>query len=568
MIDLKLSIGSAAVRQRRAGVVPPPPPPPPTAVAAIGADGWSATYPSPPASFAPDSAPETVTLSRQGFDGAGQAVTVTEALTITRRVRQPFPNHSSLTADRVALSDYVLATDTIAGAVNNSAETSPKAVANHATPDRFVAGNLIGGDVQPIELLAFHYHARMGKQVAAAHCVISDGATSISVLVPNATVSNRAGDRAAVLVHRLPETDISALSNGLCWYDWDVLPHVGGAASVNRSGENGSGRREFTRRYFLKHPALQAAPPMAYVSTGGSDGSGVVSTSAATASASPFLTVLAAINAVHAAHGATTGVDGAIIRIGNDGGTPFVLQSTAATRTQRVAALTIERDPVLPRANARVSFGAAGFRPRLGGALAAPLATGALRFRDLAIVRTGALAIQGEAGAHLELIFESVDFDNGGHNAAWLSSSHDHHHGTSFTNLGGNSPLGPGTGEHRCLRGIAIDIAHGTIEGWLVTGCAIVRPGLMARGSRSQRIDRRVQHASGPDRVGGDDQYRRGCRHGRICAGAERDRIYVRDDAGAGPGFSRQCDRQLPQHPDREQHSDGRLHRGPLEHRL
>jgi hypothetical protein len=36
-----------------------------------------------------------VTLSRQGYDAAAQAVTVSEALTITRRVRQPTPTRRS-----------------------------------------------------------------------------------------------------------------------------------------------------------------------------------------------------------------------------------------------------------------------------------------------------------------------------------------------------------------------------------------------------------------------------------------------------------------------------------------
>jgi hypothetical protein len=174
----------------------------------------------------------------------------------------------------VALSDYVLATDTIAGAVNNSLETSPKAVANHVTPDRFVAGTVIGGDAQPIELLAFHYFGRSGKQIAAARCVISDGVTSIAVTVAAATVSNRPGDRTAMLVHRLPQTDITALANGLCWYDWEVYPHVGGPASVNKSSENGAARREFTRRYFLKNTGAKTIYVVETAANGGNDATG------------------------------------------------------------------------------------------------------------------------------------------------------------------------------------------------------------------------------------------------------------------------------------------------------
>jgi hypothetical protein len=290
-------------------------------------DGWSASYPSPPASFAPDEAPETISLSRAGFDAAGQAVTRSEQLVLTARVRQPYPNQGQLTADRVALSDYVYATDTIAGVANQSAETSPKPIVNHVTPDRFVAGNQIGGAVQPIEIVAAHRDARGGRQVACARCTISDGVSTISAVVATTTVSGRAGDCNPVVVHALPLTDVSALADGLCWYDWEVFPHVGGAASVNRSAENGTARREFTRRYFLKNAALNAAPPLAYVALTGNDAAGIVSANAGTAAAAPFATVLGAINALHTALAGTTGLDGAEIRIG--AGT-FVLGSTAA----------------------------------------------------------------------------------------------------------------------------------------------------------------------------------------------------------------------------------------------
>jgi hypothetical protein len=454
-------------------------------LSAVLADGWSATYPSPPASFAPDSAPTKVTVSRAGFDASGAAVTVSEQLVVTARVRQPYPNQAQLTPERVALSDYVYSTDAISGAVNNSGEASPKPIANHVTPDRFVAGNMIGGAGRPIEIVAFHRNARSGRQVACAKCIISDGTNTISVAVPNTSVPGRAGDRNPVIVHALPETDISSLADGLCWCDWEVYPWVGGAASVAKSAENGAARREFTRRYFLKNASLASNPPFAYVSTTGSDAAGAVSTNAATAVAAPFLTVLGASNAIHTAYSATTGVDGAVIRIGNDGGTPFVLGSTAATRTQRVAALTIERDPGVPRANARVSFGAAAFRPRLGGALSAPLTTGALRFRDVSVVRTGTLAIQGETAAHLEIIFEDVDFDIGGINNAMLSSSHTCFYGATISNP---AALGAGANEHRVFRGVSVDLNHAAMEGWLVVGCALTRPGLLGRYSTGGRL--------------------------------------------------------------------------------
>jgi hypothetical protein len=151
-----------------------------------------------------------------------------------------------------------------------------------------------------------------------------------------------------------------------------------------------------------------------------------------------------------------------------------------------VAALTITRDPAVAKANARVSFGAAAFRPRLGGGFVAPVATGALRFSDMAVVRTGTGTFQGEAApAQLELIFDNVDFDAGGFVASWLSNSHDHHYGTVFTNLPASSnALGASTFEHRIWRGVRADTAHFSLEGWLVVGSDISRPGHFGRGTR------------------------------------------------------------------------------------
>ncbi len=82
-----------------------------SAVSAVNADGWSVTYPTPPAGFDPVAAPERLTVTRAGFDAAGAAVTVAEAVTLMARVRQPYPNQNSLTADRVALSDFIHAGD-------------------------------------------------------------------------------------------------------------------------------------------------------------------------------------------------------------------------------------------------------------------------------------------------------------------------------------------------------------------------------------------------------------------------------------------------------------------------
>jgi hypothetical protein len=442
-------------------------------ISAIAASGWQATVASPAElAFLP------ISVSRQGFDAAGAATTVVETLLTTKRVRLPWPDQAQLAASSVALSDYVYATDTIAGVTNSSAETSPRPICNWIMPHRLVVGTTLEA-----ELVAFHRNASGGKQVACVVFSASDGVTTVTATVSAAAVSGRVGDRNAVLSYKA-SLDITSLAAGLITLNARVFPRIGGAASVADSALDGNEARGFSPRYFLKNTGGKS---YAYVATTGNDTTGVVSTTAATAAATPFLTVLGAINGLHTALGATSGVDMGEIRIGNDGGTPFVLASTAATRTQKVAALTITRDPAVPRANARVSFGLAAFRPRFGGSLTSPLTTGALLFRDLAIVRTGALTFTGEATAQLEILFDDCSFDNAGNTATWLSNSHDYHFGTGFAGIGG-AVLGAATYEHRLWRGIdsqPVFAASGySTEGWCVLGSAIANP-LFARGTRS-----------------------------------------------------------------------------------
>jgi hypothetical protein len=468
MLALGTGSASLAVISRRSA--PPPP------ISAVAADGWQATMVTPAElSFSP------VSVSRAGFTAAGAATTVSETLLTTKRVRLPYPDQATLTAASVALSDYVYSTDSIAGVTNNSTVASPKPIANWIMPHRLVVGTTLEA-----ELAAFHRNASGGKQVACVEFIASDGVNPpVSVKVAAAAVSGRTGDRNAVLSYKA-SLDITGLAAGLITLNAKVYPRIGGATSVADSAADGNAARGFSPRYFLKNTGAKS---YAYVATTGNDSTGVVSTTASTAAATPFLTVLGALNALHTAIGGTSGVDMGEIRIGNDGGTPFVLGSASATRTQKVAALTITRDPAVARANARVSFGSSAFRPRLGGALVSPLATGALLFRDLAIVRTGLSTLQGESAAQLELIFDDCDFDNASHGATWFSNSHDWHYGTTFANLSGTSPLGAtSAGEHRILRGVGLQpasVAAGvSVECFAVLGCAIRNPNFVAASTR------------------------------------------------------------------------------------
>lgn len=441
-------------------------------ISSVNADGWSAEWAGgTPPTFTPDTNPQTISVTRGGYDatGAYSPSRHVDVLTFTRRKRQAYPNQATDTPTTVVLDDYLYPTDSIAGVTNNSTETSPVPVANWTMPHRTVVGNALA-----LEVVAFHRNARAGRFVACVIFTATDGTTTVSQTVSATTLSARAGDQQPLPVFAAT-LDITGLTPGLITANATVYPWIGDAASVLRSADS-SALRDFSPRFFLKNTG---AKTLYYVKTTGNDTTGAGSTDPATASATPFATILGALNKAHTDLGATTGIDMAEIRVGDDGGTPFVLTSTAATRTQKIAAVTITRDPTVPRANARVSWGTAAFRPRLGGSLVSPITTGALRFTDVGVVRTGASAINGEAATRLEMFWENISLDNGGF-GAWMASSDNHFHGVTVTN-GGGGWLNNTNGETRIIRGVSADLVDGGWELWNVVANNLTRAGLASR---------------------------------------------------------------------------------------
>lgn len=435
------------------------------ALSSINAEGWSGEWASgTPPTFTPDTAPQTIAVARQGFTAAGAATSYTESRTFTRRVRRPYPDQATDTPTSVALDDYVYSTDAIAGVTNNSTEASPKPVAAWAMPHRSVVADTIA-----LEVVAFHRDARVGRMVAAVEFIATDGTTTVSQFVSATSLSARPGDAQPLPVFAT-SLNISTLSPGLITVNAKVYPWIGSAASILSSADQ-TALREFSPRYFLKNPALATSPRYAYVSASGST-SGVVSTTAATAKATPFDSVKNAADALQTA-GGVDGLDGSIIRIG--AGT-FALASWTSARVQKVAAITIERDPDLPRASCIVSFGAAAWTPQLTSGLTVPSNTGCLRFRDVAVQRTGTGFINGGSAA-LEIQWENVSIDNGSFSGSWLGTAANYFYGATVTNAA-TSWLGAVTGkEHRIIRGMTADLGDAAWENWVTLACALTRPG-------------------------------------------------------------------------------------------
>jgi hypothetical protein len=438
---------------------------------AVAANGWTATYPSPP-TFDPVGSPEKFSVTRPGFTPSGTATTYSDLLTVTKRLRQPYPNQATLTPDTVILSDYVYAGDTVQGAANGSTETSPKPIANWAMPARLTVGNSV-----TLEIVAFHRNARGKEQVACVEFSATDGTVIVTQKVSASVVSPRASDQAKVIVYRAT-LDITALAAGAITCNAKVYPWIGGAASVRDSAASAV-EREFSPRVFLKNTGKAAAPPLAYVSTTGNDTTGVVSTSAATAAATPFLTVPGAIKGLKAATAVTGGrIDGCEVRLGAGSFVaPSLLASDVTGGIQDHSAVTITRDPAVAKSAAILTFGLAACRPKF------PY----LRVADCTISRTGTLAFQGETGAALQLILDDVIFDNANNNASVLSTANLWVYGCDLRNAG-SSPFSAGTSEVRMVRGL-LNATSVTLENWLVLGCRLTAgnhgTSLLTTGTRS-----------------------------------------------------------------------------------
>jgi hypothetical protein len=412
---------------------------------------------------------DPVTVQRQGFDATGAATTITDTLYTMKRVRQPYPNENSLTADKVTLGEYIYSTDTIAGVTNSSTETSPKPVCAWTMEARRLVGNSIDW-----EIIAFHINGRGRQFVPCVQVRATDGTTTTAwQTVSTTSLSTHAEDANPIEVFA-GTLDITALASGVVTLEAQVPPFIGGAASV-RSTADTAVQREFSPRRFYKDAARFAAPPLAYVASTGNDSTGVWSTSAATAAATPFLTVGGAMTAMNDATRGTpaTGgfMDGCRIRIVDT----VSIGSVSTTRTQYAASPVIERAPGTARASAIVTWGAT-FRPRLGvGTLLGGLTEGAISFYDVTVNRTGAFTMIGEAGTVLQCHFRNVALANSSATAINNSNSVSYFYGV--VNSGTPIAWGRSTGiQKRLIRGVTADLANNSMESWVTIGCTITRP--------------------------------------------------------------------------------------------
>lgn len=449
MIGAVIPDAARRARWRSRGRPAPAAPP----IHAVAADGWRAAMAEPAdLAFAP------VSLSRQGFDPAGPATTHAETLHTTKRVRLSYPNQATLTADQVALSDYVYSTDTIPGVTNSSVEASPKPVANWSMPDRRVVGDSV-----TVSLVAFHRNGRAGKPVACVEFRATDGTKAIAPVVVSSLTATADPLTGNTILEYVATLDISALAdNADIAINAKVYPWIGGAGSVLDSADLAS-QWQFSPRIFRKNTSRAAAPPLVYVASGGNDTTGYVGTNAASAAASPCATLTGAINRARAVLGTSTGaLDGLRMRLAAGSWT------RAATPTGNTvnAAIVIEPAPGVAKGDAVFQFGAASNTFGLDHVI----------HSGLTISRQGANGIHNRAGG--TCVIENCDFDFNGSTGAIGGSAGTLFHfiNTTFTGQANGAALGASTNQVFWLRGCILGSANSTasLEMRNLLGCTVL----------------------------------------------------------------------------------------------
>ncbi len=287
--------------------------------------------------LSPDSAPKVVlTVSSPGFDDTGSATTLTRQIVGTVPLRKPYPNENSHTETAiaggvqvtVALSDRIHSGDTVTqcvllpGAYTSGGTPSPAATLAasagsasnmSALPYQKPIANWLafpreraaaGADSFDLELLAFHRFPRQGRQVACVEFIATDEhAHSVSVKTSAMVQSSRVttGNPIAVYRNSIP---LATLTQGdHITVRAKIYPFLGDSSGMFDSDPSADGVSAavpsgFANYIFLNDKTGGYGTVYAYVGPTGSDASGVASDVAATASASPFLTIYAAAAAI------------------------------------------------------------------------------------------------------------------------------------------------------------------------------------------------------------------------------------------------------------------------------
>lgn len=378
----------------------PPPPPPPSVLTAIASDGWRASWPTPPASVSPMA--ETLAVTRQGFDGTGTASAPVDSVGVLSRVRLPYPDQATLTADQVSLSDFIYAGDTIAGVTNTSTRAYPKPIALWLNHDLERAA----GTTHMLRLAVAHGHARQGRPVAAVRFVVTDGVNTVTQTV-NTTAQITYASGLSV-PHFAANMDLSTLATGvLLTVDAVIYPWVGAAFTISTDADPYPSPNLTTLR-LLNDRDGSYGTVYAYVdAVAGDNATGVAATTPATAQPAPFLTIAGAVTAIRAANKASFGRENA------GGGVVRLVEGVHNSSPFRSAAGTPAIPVVIEAANPAAKATTVYLGPTANTQSSIPDKT---EFRNITIRKQGGsiIFLDGANSVTGLLVFKGCILDNNG----------------------------------------------------------------------------------------------------------------------------------------------------------
>lgn len=294
-----------------------------------------------------------VTITRNGYNASGSAVTKTINTTLQNTVRLPYPNQASEdTTDlgnstfktRTSLGTWVYSTDSVSGSLstgfdegitqgyslditNNSTLNVPAVIANWACPvvDYVHSNDLV------VDLVAAHASASNGDMgIACVKFILykNDSPTASETVTVTSTTnrtSTTTGLTYPVFTHTF---DLSSDSDGTKYrIASEVYPVWGTMKASEAAAYDSLDRCVYTERMYdlYRWKNTGSAIPTVYVSSTGSDSnSGTFF--------SPFATLEAAVNSLYATNGTNT--EGIIRCTGNIGNFELNQNITASSPTK------------------------------------------------------------------------------------------------------------------------------------------------------------------------------------------------------------------------------------------
>lgn len=338
----------------------------------------------------------TMTVVSEGYNASGTLGTKTRYVYGTRVCQKAYPNHAVAEETEsggnveltVALSDYVYDDDntgagksgtaptvTIASGWYTDSGTGGSSAASNATTALAVTNSstqdypkvIARWAVVPyqrftssfaLEAVAFHRFAESGKPVACVKFEATDGTNSETI---TATAMSKSAAADSLPCYTASLTASAYTDNAVVTANFTAYPWVGDADSVLTSIGGTANALTLGPLPLLADSDDDYGVTYAYVSTSGSDVSGVASNSAATAEATPCATINRALNRIQTYNNTNysrLNANAGVILLGSGDHTWGAGSGTATTGDVWV---TITRDPDVAKADAKIVASSAGY---------------------------------------------------------------------------------------------------------------------------------------------------------------------------------------------------------------